>query len=96
MTIYDAINDSLSVGEEVKVTCILNGKGVCRELMYPQADYPIRVDFERRLAPAWYSKYGGFLLEGQNAYPALALGHYDTQLETAQAIKDQNFDTEGV
>lgn len=96
MTIYDVISSRLAVFEEVKVTCILNGKGVCRELMYPQADYPIRVDFERRLAPAWYSKYGGFLLEGQNAYPALALGHFDTQIATAQAIADQAFDTEEV
>lgn len=96
MSIYDAISDAIAVGEEVKVTCILNGKGVCRALKFPQADYPICVEFEHSLVPIWYTKSGHYSLNDadKGVYPALALGHYDTQLETAQAIKEQNFDVE--
>lgn len=102
MTIYDAIKARLDAGEpEIPVTCLLHGRGYFRrlrdsgyyklvcEFLYAESNHINR-----------YGNCAAYTEDGRvyyrDAYKSLALGHYDTQLETAKAIAEQNFDTEGV
>lgn len=95
MTIYDAIKARIDAGEEeVPVTSLTLGSGHCTALFH-ESDfhpYPIRVEYEKGEIEE------GFTADGKlricDKFPSLALGHHDSPEETAQAIKDQNFDVE--
>lgn len=98
MTIYDAIKARLDAGEkEVPVTCILSGKGFCRFITEQDGDPKTSSSIHVKYLACkndydYYEKNGKAI--PSDLYPSLALGHHEGQVATAQAIKDQAFDTE--
>lgn len=87
MTIYDAIKAKLNAGQKkVKVTSITEGKKFAVISKQDVHSFPIYVP-----------GVGTFTATGKafhsDKYPSLALGHFNSQLECAQAIKEQNFYT---
>lgn len=94
MKIYEAIQERIDAGEyPVRVTCLSFGKLMCQALLNTDfTNYPINCIDIKNFEVYTYSEYGEYVrYKGQ---PQLALGHFDSQLETAQAIKEQNYDTE--
>lgn len=99
MTIYDAIKKRQEQGEvPVNVTCVVWGKAAA-QIDDRFDEWPIVVRLlkppkKNEMRIRLYTHHGRH--DDRSEFVSLALGHFDTQLETAQAIAEQNFDTEGV
>lgn len=96
MTLYKSILQKLLAGEtKIPLTCTERGKAWLVSIDV-QSKYKIVVSFIDTTNVL--SEEQCLYTEDGRSVPiapvSLALGHYDTQLETAQAIAEQNSDTE--
>lgn len=102
MTIWDAIEQEFNktpfdMNKRIAVSCLIYGEGWVYEFDDRQdisfvRSHPIWVNFGDFHEE--YTVTGKFQM--WDKYPLLALGHFGDQLAIAQAIKDQNFETEGL